>query len=154
MPVLLFPHGKYHKISKKLDLSDSGLFPRLYWTYFIAKDLYHGNLKLLIKKTKENKPKKPIFIWEGASDLSYWILISTIFHYLKYFESCSESFFFEGTGIFLSGYGRKHFLDDWSVFSYCIVSIIYCWYNSGEQEHLHYAKNVFQFMSLLSLFLV
>ena len=46
MPVVLFPHGKYHKISRKLDLSDSSLFPQL---YFCAKDLYHGNLKLLIK---------------------------------------------------------------------------------------------------------
>ena len=137
MPVLLFPHGKYHKISKKLDLSDSGLFPQLYWTYSIAKDLYHGTFKLLIKKTKENKPKKPIFIWEGASDLSYWILISTIFHYRN-----------------ISRVVPSHFLDDWSVFSYCIVSTIYCWYNSAEQEHLHYAKNVFQFISLLSLFLV
>ena len=49
MPVAHFPHGKYHKISKRLNLGDNSLLPQLYWTYFHAKDLYHGNLKLLVK---------------------------------------------------------------------------------------------------------
>ena len=49
MPVALFPHGKYHKIFKKLNLGDNSLLPQPHGTYFHAKDLYHGNLKLLVK---------------------------------------------------------------------------------------------------------